>query len=254
MDAPHARMAPSRDRAAFTLIELLVVIAIIALLAGMLLPAIGMVRAAALKTSCMSRLGQVGLSLATYANDNEGLFPPIAGESWHAQLAWGFAGTHHGFAFLMPDYLEADTVNLIPNKVLGCPSFQPTPGAFGYCYYGNVRYGGANSCWDPPAVPGDNAFHRFASGPGQMVNGFFTGPASVSSVPLTWELIQESVTGAPTHPHPMDKIQRAGDTFPLVPGGNVLFADSHVRWLEGHNWSFHYQNGDTCRYVPQMGF
>ena len=244
-------MTGCRHRAGFTLIELLVVIAIIALLAAMLLPAISMVKNAAMKTSCLSRLGQIGLSLATYAEDNESTFPPGACDTWHAQISWGYAGTHQGYAFLMPDYLEADTINQIPNKVLTCPSFKVVPGNFGYVYYGNVRAGSTGSCWDPQAIPGVNAWHPFATGPGHIVsNTTVTGP---SITLLSWEFIEDTTLGTPNHPHPVDTIQRAGGAFPLVAGGNVLFVDGHVRWLEGHNWSG-MQNGDYWRYSPAMGF
>lgn len=120
----------------FSLIELLVVVSIIAILAGLLLPAVGLVRDAARAVSCAANLRQIGMGFQAYCLDNNGALPPALLD------APSGTGDRFWFATIAP-YLDASKhdstsyVDLNEASVLwGCPTWAKNPSTTWSCGYG----------------------------------------------------------------------------------------------------------------------
>jgi prepilin-type N-terminal cleavage/methylation domain-containing protein/prepilin-type processing-associated H-X9-DG protein len=185
----------------FTLIELLVVLAIVAVLIGLLLPAVQKVREAASRLKCQSNLRQIGLALHSF-HDVHGYLPPGMAMQTNTQDAF-----HTGFTYLLP-HIEQENINRLYNydrqwydvsnytavgqqvPIFFCPSNRTSgkidltpyiqqwgaamPPFVGACDY--VLCKGANAClWqDNTLVPGEQGLFNmsqlavFASPTGQV--------------------------------------------------------------------------------------
>ena len=105
------------SRRAFTLIELLVVIAIIAVLAGLLSPALGRAKRLSLRSACLSNLHQIGLGTAMYVGDFRGRMPWVPDENLQLTPPVDSAGKRYArMGGFMPVLREA-LVGVVPDRL-----------------------------------------------------------------------------------------------------------------------------------------
>jgi prepilin-type N-terminal cleavage/methylation domain-containing protein/prepilin-type processing-associated H-X9-DG protein len=150
------------SRHGFTLVELLVVIAIIAVLIGLLLPAVQTAREAARRSACSNKLKQLGLAMHSYLSTRKAfpsnVYHPNAGTNW---TNWELLGANYQILPFIEEQSTFDRVNLdgSPAAMLGvirsrldaftCPSDSPMPAA--------IAWGPCNYAWStgssPRAVP-----------------------------------------------------------------------------------------------------
>ena len=132
----------------FTLIELLIVIAIIAILAGMLLPALNAARAKAYGINCVSNLKQIGQAMLAYTMDNKDWFP---GGTLHNKIYYELAP----YTGIDPDKYKYKP--WVQRKIWACPadSYRASKyvpgegsiqGSYGFSYYARNNLSEADNC------------------------------------------------------------------------------------------------------------
>jgi prepilin-type N-terminal cleavage/methylation domain-containing protein/prepilin-type processing-associated H-X9-DG protein len=227
METPKAGRA-SRNPLAFTLIELLVVIAIIAVLAGMLLPALSSTRKKAQATACLSNMRQWALGFILYADDfsdywpYEGVFSQALDSGPGATTPGNIAAWYN----VVPPYFRQPAL-----KDLYTAGAPPVPGK--------------KSIWICPG-----ATNTVAAASLSLANPYFAYAFNAKMDPnglrqfKRSEMTEPSTTIVLTEGREDTSPTVSSSTPPRHSGGaNMIFGDGHAQWLP---WSDYCRGGGAC--------
>ncbi|UCG56050.1 MAG: type II secretion system protein [Phycisphaerales bacterium] len=253
MNRPPTVTSQPRRRGAFGLVELLVVISIVALMAGLLLPALGRARSVAQETVCKNRLRQWGLAFQMYATQNDGYYPHIDGRdrtSSDPQTEADLADYHFGWVDVLPPLMGerpwrdhaywhrpgTDTVFQCPSARLAPDEFykyRPRRSGF-FSYAMNSCLELDENCWPPHGYEGADW-----SMPSFLNTTTISNPARL--ILLFDQLLdpEKGYGGSKYNPtagkycgsYPKAFSARHAKPGRLL-GGSILYCDYHVGWTD----------------------
>jgi len=237
MENPKSFISGMKSRGAFTLIELLVVIAIIAILAALLLPALGKSKQQAWKVSCLSNLHQISIGMKIFADDNEDYYPesghtiywgdidPITGKaSWLEQIVSYVGNTN---AYRCPGNIQLPTDMQNPfNYFNGCRAVYIVTGTDSPVKNASIHYPSAY------VLSGDTCGIQGETGGGNF------DPMDADKDDYTQNCVGGAVNGTPFELWQVHSL-----------GQNILFNDGHAKWYKGYD-----TNDMTFRYDSMSGW
>jgi len=177
---------PPRNPRGFTLIELLVVIAIIAILIGLLLPAVQKVREAAARTTCTNNMKQIGLSVHNYESSFQKLPPSMNKRGFTALvLLLPYLEQDARFQIWQPNFIAPGASWWASAALPVFPAYGVTPAAgLPYAAEGSFKGFICPSAESPDAAVNTSALNRVGVAGKHYPSGGAWGPAGTSAGPV----------------------------------------------------------------------
>ena len=243
-NSSRARASRSGSRAGFTLVELLVVIAIISILAAILFPVFARARENARRSACQSNLKQIGLGLMQYVQDNDGYYPffstsGMAGYVAPASLVTlpGASSSDVKWSHLINPYLKSSQIFVCPSRSDARSMGRNVSYGFNFHYLSYSRDGAAFYVAKDSVIEFPSEMVAIADARG-------TGDGAYLKDGESNDATRELNHGYSLDPRaeasglPAGHSSSTGGLFSIVSsrhfeGGNVAFADGHVKWMKG---------------------